>query len=92
MTSDSNTPNTVRFHVILPRDLLTTLDRVAGKGKRSEFITQALREKLTHELQGEALRTTAGVLGGSRHAEWETSEKTAEWVKNLEAVEDETTD
>ena len=90
MTSHSNTAHTVRFHVILPRDLLTTFDRVASKGKRSEFITEALREKLTHGLQGEALRATAGILDRSQYPEWETPEKISEWVRNLRAADNET--
>ncbi len=91
-TTLKSTSSTVRFHVILPRDLLATLDKVVSKGKRSEFVADALREKLTHEVQGEALRATAGILDHSRYPEWETPETTAAWVRELRAVDTEATD
>lgn len=36
---------TVRTHVVLPRDLVEAVDTLVGKRTRSEFVEQALREK-----------------------------------------------
>lgn len=36
----------MRTHVILPEDLVEAVDAQAGKGKRSQFIEEAIREKL----------------------------------------------
>jgi metal-responsive CopG/Arc/MetJ family transcriptional regulator len=79
---------TVRTHVHVPRDLIEAIDRVAGKRKRSEFVTEALREKLTRERQKEALAATAGVLKDADYPEWETPEQTSQWVHDLRCVAD----
>lgn len=44
-----------RIHVVLPRDLVEAIDRIAGRRKRSQFIVEAVREKLTRERQTDAL-------------------------------------
>ncbi|MCI0903329.1 MAG: ribbon-helix-helix protein, CopG family, partial [Chloroflexi bacterium] len=36
----------MRTHVILPEDLVRSVDALAGKGKRSQFIEEAIREKV----------------------------------------------
>ena len=38
----------MRTHVILPEDLVEAVDAQAGKGKRSQFIEEAIREQVAH--------------------------------------------
>jgi len=71
----------LRTHVNLPDDLVKAVDAKAGKGKRSQFIEEAVREKLRIENLLSALRETAGILSTEDHPEWETSEKVAAWVR-----------
>ncbi len=78
----------MRTHILVPRDLVAAVDRIAGRRKRSEFLTEALREKLTRALQKEALDKTVGALAASDHPEWETPEKTSAWVHDLRAAAD----
>ena len=59
------TNETVRTHVVIPRDVVAAVDRLAGRRKRSEFIAEAVREKLTRELQRTVLAATAGALAGA---------------------------
>ena len=73
----------IRTHVVIPRDVVEAIDRVAGKRRRSEFITEAVREKLTRALQLQALEDSFGVLANSDYPEWETPEKTSAWVRSL---------
>lgn len=74
---------TIRMHVVLTRDVVEAIDRVAGKRRRSAFISEAVRQKLTPALQLQALEESFGVLAGSDHPEWETPEKTSAWVRSL---------
>ena len=71
----------MRTHVILPEELVKAVDAHAGKGKRSRFIEEAVREKLRKDVLLSALRKTAGVLSAEDHPEWATSEKVAAWVR-----------
>jgi metal-responsive CopG/Arc/MetJ family transcriptional regulator len=38
--------NTIRLNITLPRDLVLSLDQVAGHRKRSRFIARAVLEKI----------------------------------------------
>ena len=52
----------MRTHVILPEDLVKAVDKESGKGKRSKFIEEAVREKLRIDALRAALEATAGAL------------------------------
>ena len=71
----------MRTHVILPEDLVRSVDALAGKGKRSHFIEEAIREKVRKDTLLAALKATAGMLSAEDHPEWATSEKVAAWVR-----------
>ena len=71
----------MRAHVILPEDLVKSVDAHAGKGKRSRFIEEAIREKLRKEILLSALEATAGALSAEDHPHWDTPEKVASWVR-----------
>jgi len=77
----------VRTHVVFSRDLVETIDRVAGKRKRSEFIAEAVREKLTRELQRQAFEEAIGSLVGQDYPDWETPEKTSAWIRWLRSID-----
>ena len=71
----------MRAHVILPEDLVRAVDALAGKGKRSRFIEDAVREKLRREALLAALAETAGTLSAKDHPHWDTKEDVASWVR-----------
>lgn len=83
---------TVRAHVVLPRDLLEAVDELVGERKRSEFVEAALREKVAHEQLGKALIETAGSLDLADHPEWSTPEKISAWVRAMRDEENEATE
>ncbi|MBI2939721.1 MAG: hypothetical protein HYY04_04720 [Chloroflexi bacterium] len=72
---------TARAHIVLPEELLSQVDRVAGKRKRSHFVEEAIREKLAREALSAALRKTAGILDPADYPEWETPEGISAWVR-----------
>lgn len=78
-----------RTHVVLPEDLLNEIDEVAGKRRRSEFIEQAVRERLLWIKQGIALEKAIGSLDLSEYPEWDTPEKVSAWVREQRQADDE---
>ena len=78
----------MRAHVVLAEDLIRDVDAVVGKGKRSRFIEEAVREKLRQEKLLSALAETAGILSADDYPEWETPEKVASWVRELRQQRD----
>ena len=71
----------MRMHVVLPEDLVRAVDALAGKGKRSRFVEEAVREKLRIEALLSALAETAGALSAKDHPHWDTKEDVASWVR-----------
>ena len=71
----------MRTHVILPEDLVRSVDALAGKGKRSQFIEEAIREKVRMDTLRAALKATAGAVSAKDHPHWDTPEKGASWVR-----------
>ena len=82
----------MRTHVILPEDLVKSVDALAGKGKRSRFIEEAVREKLRIDTLRAALEATAGILSAEDHPEWGTSEQVAAWVRESRRQSDQRID
>ena len=78
----------MRTHVILPEDLVRAVDKEAGKGKRSKFIEEAVREKLRIDALHAALEATAGALSAKDHPHWDTPEKVAAWVRESRRQDD----
>ena len=71
----------MRTHVILPEDLVRSVDALAGKGKRSQFIEEAIREKVRMDTLRAALKATAGAFSAKDLPHWDTPEKVASWVR-----------
>lgn len=78
----------MRTHVVLPEELVRAIDALVGKGKRSRFIEEAVRERLRREATVCALEETAGVLSVEAHPEWATREDVAAWVRESRKLDD----
>ncbi len=76
----------MRTHIVLPDDIVKGVDELVGRRKRSRFIAEATREKLRRERLLKAIREGAGVIDVSRHPEWATPEKVAEWVREQRRI------
>jgi hypothetical protein len=71
-----------RTHVIAPKELIEEVDRIVGPRRRSEFITDAVAEKLKRE---KLLRLTREVMKSPPPEvipEWATPESTAKWLRD----------
>src|SRR5436309_14542079 len=54
-----------------------------GKRKRSRFIAATLEVRLRRERLGKTIREGAGILDPKNYPHWSTSEKVAEWIRDL---------
>ena len=66
--------------VVLPTDLLASVDRLVGRRGRSRFVAQAVAEKLTRLRREQLLTAAAGALAGRDAPGWEDG---AGWVRDL---------
>lgn len=82
----------VRTHVMLPRAAVEDIDRLVGHRRRSQFVAEAVKEKLRREKLLAALDATAGILEDVDIPHWETPERTSAWVRGLRQEDDETTE
>ena len=78
----------VRTHVVLSEEVVEALDTLVGKGKRSHFIEEAVREKLRRETLISALEVTAGILSSEERPEWSSGESIAAWVRESRTQDD----
>ena len=72
-----------RAHVVIPSDLLQEIDVRVGQRKRSEFIQEAIEEKLGRMRRVEAFERVVGSVADGDIPEWETRESTAEWLRAI---------
>lgn len=72
-----------RAHVVLPAELLREIDARVGQRRRSEFIQEAIEEKLNLLERVEAFRRVAGSISDGDVPEWDTRESTDEWLRKL---------
>jgi hypothetical protein len=70
----------VRTHVIMPRELVASIDRLVGRRARSRFLVEAAEEKLSRLRLARLAAQLAGSLADQDIAGWETGESAAEWV------------
>jgi hypothetical protein len=60
--------------------MVAEIDELVGKRKRSQFIEEAIEERLKRERRLKAFRAVVGSLKGKGIPEWSTPESTVEWV------------
>ena len=69
------------IRVGLPKDLVREVDALVGNSKKSEFVIDAVQEKLRKEALLKALENNAWALSQESHPEWATSECVAAWAR-----------
>ena len=81
-----------RTHIVLPREVVEDVDRLVGYRRRSQFMADAVREKLRREKLRTALEATAGILKDADYPHWDTPETTSAWVRQLRQEDNEATE
>lgn len=78
----------MRTNLVLPRELVERVDRLAGRRGRSRYVAEILAQAVRREQQGEAVRAAAAMLRvrpGYEH--WSTPDRVVEWVASLRAAD-----
>lgn len=60
----------VRTHVVLSRDAVEAIDQLVGKRGRSEFIDEAVKQRVRQQQFLRALAQTAGAVRDEDHPEF----------------------
>lgn len=72
-------------HIALDDDLLAELDRRAGAGRRSAFISQLIRRALEEERRWDEIEAALGTISDTGH-EWD--DDPAAWVRRQRRGDD----
>ncbi len=79
----------VRAHIMMPRELVAEVDELVGERRRSQFVVEAVRERLARARRDKVLKETAGILKDADYPHWATPEKTSAWVRAQRRLDDE---
>lgn len=76
---------TIRTHLILPRELVERVDKLVGPRRRSEFVAEVLQKELDRRhlvtLFEAAMEEARNAPPDGAPPEWESAESAAEWVR-----------
>ncbi len=70
-----------KAHLVIPHEILLEVDRIAGKRRRSLFITEATQEKLEKERFLRILDKTKGAWADKNHPELRTDRDVERYVR-----------
>ncbi len=79
----------IRTHVVLPPELVKEVDRRVGPRRRSQFMADAVVEKLSRLKLAESAARAAGSLAEVQTPGWETADSAASWVHDSRRQDDE---
>jgi len=71
----------IKTHLAIPEDILSEVDQVAGKRRRSLFIAEATREKLERARFLKVLEATGGAWSDKKHPELKTAKDVETYVR-----------
>lgn len=72
-----------KTHLVFPRELLETIDKLVGKRKRSKFVVEATKEKLAREKFAKVLKEAAGCWTDKNHPDLMTKRDVDRYVRKL---------
>lgn len=79
----------MRTHVVIPKELVDSVDELVGRRSRSRFFSEAVEEKLARVKLSRAARKVVGSLANVDIPGWETSEVASDWVRASRRADDE---
>lgn len=77
-----------KAHLIIPEELLKSIDKLVGRRKRSEFITRATKKEMKRIQLQEALEKAAGLWKDENYPELK-QKGTYQWVRDLRKEKEE---
>lgn len=79
----------MRAHIIVPEDLIHSVDKLVGPRSRSKFFVEAAGEKLAKLKLTRVAKRLAGSLANTTIPGWETRQKAVEWIRNSRKTDEE---
>ena len=70
-----------KVHLIIPREILDEVDRIAGKRRRSFFIAEATRERVERERFLKVLDGTRGAWTDKNHPDLNTDPDVEQFIR-----------
>ncbi len=70
-----------RTHIVVPEELVKEIDKLAGKRKRSWFITKAVKREIQQLKFLKAVKETSGAWKDEDHPEFKKG--VGKWVEDL---------
>ena len=78
----------LRTTVVLSRELVKAVDQIVGARRRSQYVEEAVAERVRRDRQLTALRDPDGALNPDDYRHWATPGKTSVWVRSLRRAAD----
>jgi predicted transcriptional regulator len=85
MAANRTIPTIQKITISLPVDLVSRLNALVASRRRSQFIAQAIEERLAIEEQTAALEESAGAWSAENHPDLDRPEAVDRWVRELRA-------
>ncbi|MBI2590398.1 MAG: hypothetical protein HYW33_00750 [Candidatus Blackburnbacteria bacterium] len=79
----------MRAHIIIPKELVESIDKTVGKGNRSHFLVEAAEDKLRSLRLARVATRVVGSLANANTPGWETPNAVSEWVHRMRRTNDE---
>ena len=79
----------VRTHIVVPAELVESVDALVGRRKRSQFFAEAVAEKIARARRIALAHKVVGSLRDVDIPGWETRESTSEWVRASRQMDEE---
>ena len=73
----------VKAHITLPKNILETIDKLAGKRGRSKFMKEAAEEKIDRERFLKALKESVGAWKDKNHPELSSIKDIHRYVRKM---------
>ena len=80
---------TMRTHIVILKELVESVDQLVGRRGRSQFFTEAVRDKLAQARLARVAKKVVGSLADVDIPGWESSESAAEWVRASRRADEE---
>ena len=78
----------VRTNITFPKELLLDVDKLVGKGKRSAFLAESVRDYLARLKFARIAKESKGILNLKDYPQFATSKKASSYIRNLRKEND----
>lgn len=78
----------MRTHIIIPDNLVKTIDRLVGPRSRSQFVVEAIEKELKKIARQQLAEKFSGRLSKNKLAGWTKGLTSGEWIEKMRSVDE----